>query len=82
MKPRFRRLSNEGTNLAESQNPQQIQLSDSDLLDAYSQAVLGQRKELSPSVVNIEVKKALKRKENEYRSPPGRDSRERFGIHF
>jgi S1-C subfamily serine protease len=66
----LRLLSNDGGKAGEAQKLEAIHPRDEDLLDAYSRAVISAAEKISPSVVNIDVRKASKgRQITPFRSP-------------
>ena len=69
MKQALRLLSAEGFQRTETRAADTIRVSDDDLLDAYSRAVIQAAERVSPSVVNIEVRKSPRGKEIELRLP-------------
>ena len=69
MKRALRLLSAEGVQRTETRAADAIHVSDDDLLDAYSRAVIQAAEMVSPSVVNIEVRKSPRGKEIELRHP-------------
>ena len=62
-------LTAEGVQRIETRAADAIYVSDDDLLDAYSRAVIQAAEKVSPSVVNIEVRKSPRGKEVELRLP-------------
>ena len=69
MKRALRLLSAEGVQRTGTRAADAIHVSDDDLLDAYSRAVIQAAEKVSPSVVNIEVRKSPRGKEVELRLP-------------
>jgi S1-C subfamily serine protease len=66
----LRLLSNDGVKGGEAQTLDVVRPSEDDLLDAYSRAVVNAAEKVSPSVVNIDVRKGLRgRQANPFRSP-------------
>jgi S1-C subfamily serine protease len=66
----LRLLSNDGDKTGEAQTLEAIHPRDEDLLDAYSRAVISAAEKISPSVVNIDVRKTSKgRQITPFRSP-------------
>jgi S1-C subfamily serine protease len=66
----LRLLSNDGGKAGEAQTLEAIHPRDEDLLDAYSRAVISAAEKISPSVVNIDVRKTSKgRQITPFRSP-------------
>lgn len=63
MKRSFRLLSNDGLNSGAVRNLITVPTSDDDLLDAYSKAVVNAAERVSPSVVNIDVRKSPRGKQ-------------------
>ncbi len=70
MKRRLRLLSSDGENGGAARNLIVAQPSDEALLDAYSQAVITAAEKVSPSVVNIDVRKNLRGRDSaSFRDP-------------
>ena len=70
MRRAFRLLSNDGLNSGAMRTPGDAPVSDVELLDAYSQAVIKATEKVSPSVVNLDVRKDLRGKPvPSFRSP-------------
>jgi S1-C subfamily serine protease len=67
----FRLLSNDGVKGGEARTFDAVHPSEDDLLDAYSQAVINAAERVSPSVVNIDVRKRPKEKQTTRSRPPG-----------
>jgi S1-C subfamily serine protease len=66
----LRLLSNDGGKAGEAQKLEAIHPRDEDLLDAYSHAVISAAEKISPSVVNIDIRKTSKgRQITPFRSP-------------
>jgi S1-C subfamily serine protease len=63
MKRSFRLLSSDGLNSGAMRDLNTVQVSDDALLDAYSRAVVNAAERVSPSVVNIDVRKSPRGKE-------------------
>jgi len=63
MKRSFRLLSNDGLHNGAVRNLITVPTSDDDLLDAYSKAVVNAAERVSPSVVNIDVRKGSRGKQ-------------------
>ena len=61
MKPSFRLVSNDGLNVGVPKDYNNVHAPDNALLDAYSQAVINAAEKVSPSVVNIDVHKSLRK---------------------
>jgi len=61
MKRSFRLVSNNGLNFGVPKDYNTVHASDNALLDAYSQAVINAAERVSPSVVNIDVHKSLRK---------------------
>jgi S1-C subfamily serine protease len=64
----LRLIANNGHNTVNTPVPEPVHLADDELLDAYSQAVIGAAERASPSVVNIDVRQRG-------RSQPAADAR-------
>ena len=64
MKRSLRLLSSEGLKAGATQTLNEIHPSDNDLLDAYSRAVINAAEKISPSVVNIDVRKSPRGKQS------------------
>ena len=69
MKRVLRLLSAEGVHRTETWAVHSVRVSDDDLLDAYSRAVIHAAEKVSPSVVNIDVRRSSRGKEIELRLP-------------
>jgi S1-C subfamily serine protease len=70
MKRAFRLLSDDGLHNGAVRDLNTVHASDDALLDAYSQAVINASEKVSPSVVNIDVHKSLRRNQAlRFRSP-------------
>lgn len=70
MKQSFRLLSDDGLHNGAVRDLNTVHASDDALLDAYSQAVINAVERVSPSVVNIDVHKSLRRSQTpHFRSP-------------
>ncbi len=67
----FRLLSNDGVKGGEARTFDAVHPSEGDLLDAYSQAVINAAERVSPSVVNIDVRKMPREKQTTRFRPPG-----------
>ena len=67
----FRLLSNDGVKGGEARTFDVVHPSEDILLDAYSQAVINAAERVSPSVVNIDVRKRPREKQTTRFRPPG-----------
>ena len=67
----FRLLSDDGVKGGEARTFDAVPPSEDDLLDAYSQAVIHAAERVSPSVVNIDVRKRPREKQTTRFRPPG-----------
>jgi len=66
----FRLLSDDGVKGGEARTFDAVPPSEDDLLDAYSQAVIHAAERVSPSVVNIDVRKRPREKQTTRFRPP------------
>jgi S1-C subfamily serine protease len=70
MKRSFRLLSSDGLNSGAMRDLNTVQVSDDALLDAYSRAVVNAAEKVSPSVVNIDVRKSTREKQTTHSRLP------------
>ncbi len=67
----LRLLSNEGERGGKARTLEAVPPSEDDLLDAYSRAVINAAERVSPSIVNIDVRKRPREKQTTRFRPPG-----------
>ena len=73
MKPIFQIVSNKEDNQLSHSVTETEEISDDQLLDAYSRAVTSASEKVSPSVVNIHVKHSVGNRRNHQRIPQQRN---------